>query len=137
MNLKRIFIIVTAIGIALAIYHAYDEIVSYDTSISRACGISPTISCAKVFSYSHPFGIPLYPFGLVWFPLILLVALYMRPRINRMLMLPLLMVGNMFTLYLWFLDIGIVWPAVHAVCPVCLSMYFVNYILTGLAIKAS
>jgi uncharacterized membrane protein len=135
LNLKRIFLSVTAVGIVLAIYHAYGEIVSYDTSISQACGISPTISCAKVFTYSHPFGIPLYPFGLVWFPLIFFVALFMRSNISRMVMLPLLIVGNVFTVYLWFLDFAIVWPAVHAVCPVCLSMYFVNYVLTGLSLK--
>ena len=61
----------------------------------------------------------------------------MKNGINGMVMISLLMVGNMFTVYLWFLDIMIVWPAVHAVCPICLSMYFVNYILTALAARAT
>lgn len=137
MNPRNVFLGIAAVGIVLAVYHAYGEITSYRGTASAACGLSPTVSCVKVFAFSHPFGIPLYPFGLVWFPLVLLVALFMKNGINGLVMTSLLMVGNMFTLYLWFLDIYLVWPAVHAVCPVCLSMYFVNYILTIIAAKAT
>ena len=133
---KRIyysFIIVAAIGIAIAIYHSYDEIVHYSTQASQSCNINAQISCQAVFSFSHPFGIPLYVFGIVWFPLVLIVALLMRPEINRTYMLLLLTIGNLFTVYLWYFDIFVVYPAVEAVCIVCLSMYFLNYILTILA----
>ena len=137
LNLRQVFLGISLAGIALAIYHAYGEITYFEGPGSKSCSITASLSCVKVFAYSHPFGIPLYPFGLVWFPLVFLVALYMKNGINGIAMISLLMVGNMFTVYLWFLDIMIVWPAVHAVCPVCLSMYFVNYCLTALAVKAA
>ncbi len=124
------------VGIVLAVYHSYGEIMSYAGTASTACDIAQSISCVKVFAFSHPFGVPLYPFGLVWFPLVFLNAFLMKNGINGMVMISLLMIGNMFTLYLWFLDLYLVWPAVQAICPVCLSMYFVKYILTGLAAKA-
>jgi uncharacterized membrane protein len=122
-----------AIGIALAIYHAYDEITNYSQPISNACHVTGTLSCSPVFPYSHPFGIPLYIFGIVWFPLLLVVLLFMRPHLEKKIMIPLLMVGNAFTVYLWYLDLAIVLPSVHAICPVCLSMYATNYVLTIVA----
>jgi uncharacterized membrane protein len=131
------FVAVAIIGIATAIYHAYDEIVNYSTPVSQKCSINAQISCQAVFSFSHPFGIPLYVFGIVWFPLVMVVALLMRPKINRTYMILLLTIGNLFTLYLWYFDIFVVYPAVHAFCPVCLSMYFMNYVLTILAALSS
>jgi uncharacterized membrane protein len=127
------FVVVTIIGIALAIYHSYDEIVHYSTETSQVCNINPQFSCQAVFAFSHPFGIPLYVFGIIWFPLLLIVAFLMRPKINRTYMLLLLAIGNLFTVYLWYFDIFVVYPAVHAFCIICLSMYFANYILTAFA----
>ena len=46
-------------------------------------------------------------------------------------MVPVLMVGNLFTLYLWYLEIAVI----HAYCPVCISMYVLNYAMTALAVK--
>jgi uncharacterized membrane protein len=127
------FLAVAIIGIGTAIYHAYDEIVSYSTNVSRSCSINAHISCQAVFAFAKPFGVPLYVFGIVWFPLVFVVALLMRPHINRSYMILLLTIGNLFTVYLWYFDIFVVYPATQAVCPVCLSMYFMNYILTILA----
>jgi uncharacterized membrane protein len=127
------FLAIAAIGIGTAIYHGYDEIVHYSTKTSQTCNINPQISCQAVFAYSHPFGVPLYVFGVIWFPLIFAIALYMRPHIMRREMLLILTIGNLFTVYLWYLDIFIVYPAVHAFCPVCLSLYFMNYALTLVA----
>jgi len=81
------------------------------------------------FAYSNPFGVPLYIFGLIWFPLLLALAIWMRPHINTSIMLPLLMVGNFFTVYLWFVELYIA----GAICPVCVSMYIVNYVMTVIA----
>ena len=37
--------------------------------------------------------------------------------------------GEPLTLYLWYLELAII----HAVCPVCISLYFLNYALTAVA----
>jgi uncharacterized membrane protein len=51
-------------------------------------------------------------------------------RLRGDILLPILMVGNLFTIYLWYLEL----VRIHAICPYCLSLYLVNYILTGLVI---
>jgi uncharacterized membrane protein len=51
--------------------------------------------------------------------------------INGEVLVPLLMVGNLFTLYLWYVELGVI----HAICPVCVSMYVLNYAMTILAAK--
>jgi uncharacterized membrane protein len=131
--LSRVFLALAIAGIALAVYHAYDEITYYSGPATSFCNINKTFSCQQVFAFSHPFGIELYVFGIVWFPLVLIVFLLPQVGLNRMILIPLLMVGNMFTVYLWWFDLAVVYPAVHAFCPVCLSMYFVNYAFTIVA----
>lgn len=132
----KAFIILSAAGFGVAIYHAYDEIVHYSSEVSNSCHISGTFNCAATFPYSHLIGIPLYVFGLVWFPLLLLISIWLRSSPRRSILLPLVMVGNFFTLYLWYLDLAIVFPSTGAICPVCLSMYIINYILTILALAS-
>lgn len=133
----KTFIGLTIVGIGVAVYHSYDEIVHYSTGPSTACHINSTLNCAATFPYAHLFGIPLYAFGLVWFPLLLIVSLIMRPKLNRNILLPLMFIGNLFTVYLWYLDLAIVLPSTGAVCPVCISMYLINYVLTAIAFLSS
>jgi uncharacterized membrane protein len=45
-------------------------------------------------------------------------------------MVPILMVGNVFTLYLWYLELGVI----HALCPVCVSLYVLNYLMTAICV---
>jgi uncharacterized membrane protein len=116
------------LGIALAIYHAYDEVSENFSS----CNINPNISCGNVFFSGHTtlFGVPFYILGLVWFPLLLVLGLWSvrtaAGSLRSEVFLPLLMVGNVFTLYLWYIELAVV----GAICPVCVSLYVVNYLMT-------
>lgn len=80
------------------------------------------------------FGIPFYVLGLVWFPLVLILG-FASTRFGRVplageILLPLLMVGNIFTAYLWYLELAVI----GIVCPLCVSLYVVNYALTGVVL---
>jgi len=130
-NTAKAFIGLSAAGIAIAIYHSYDEIVHYSTHLSNSCNVKNSVlNCSSGFAFSHLFGIPLYVFGIVWFPLLLVVSLIMRRELLGSILLPLLMIGNIFTIYFWYLEIDVVFKNTGSVCPVCISMYVVNYILT-------
>jgi uncharacterized membrane protein len=54
-----------------------------------------------------------------------------RYELESVLML-FLMIGNLFTVYLWYLELGVI----HLICPVCVSLYVVNYALTGVVLWA-
>lgn len=41
------------------------------------------------------------------------------------------MIGNIFTIYLWYLELGVI----GIICPVCVSMYVINYAMTALALR--
>jgi uncharacterized membrane protein len=43
------------------------------------------------------------------------------------------MIGNIFTLYPWFIEIKILGGVF---CPVCVSMYAINYILTFVSLSS-
>jgi uncharacterized membrane protein len=80
------------------------------------------------------YGLSLYVYGLIWFPLMLALGYFTSRKDGSLVgevLLPVLMVGNLFTLYLWYLELGVI----HAVCPVCVSMYALNYVMTILAAK--
>lgn len=83
--------------------------------------------------YASLFGIPYWVFGVAWFPLILVVVLW-RTRLGTkrlgMGLLSVLTVGNVFTGYLWYLDLEIV----KAFTMVYVALYAVNYALTGLVV---
>ncbi|MDG6913671.1 MAG: hypothetical protein JRN34_05185 [Nitrososphaerota archaeon] len=137
-RLTKAFIVVAAVGVAIAILHGYDEITAYSTPISRVCNINNFFSCGSVFASGDvtfppgEYGIPLYIYGLIWFPLMVALGVWYgrkRGSLYGEVMVPVLMVGNMFTFYLWYLELGVI----HAVCPVCISMYVLNYVMTGLA----
>ena len=128
----------------MAVYHGYGEATSFQGAVSSACNafteVNPFLSCSAVFASGyvtippHASGLPLYVLGLTWFPLLALVSVRTGKvgRLNGEILVPLLMVGNVFTHYLWYIELGVV----HALCPVCLGMYIVNYAMTGVASKA-
>jgi uncharacterized membrane protein len=72
--------------------------------------------------------------GLVWFPAVfalgLLTSRLGKKPVNSEILLPVLMVGNIFTAYLWYLELAII----HIICPLCVSLYAVNYALTLIVI---
>src|SRR4029077_8467458 len=112
-----------------------------------ACSISQALSCKTVFASGYttfpPAGsIPGFPgisfwvYGVVWFPLCLLVGLWSIRRHGSpkgSVLVPFLMVGNIFTLYPWDIEIKIL-GGVY--CLVCVSMYVINYILTFVALTS-
>jgi Vitamin K epoxide reductase family len=122
MNLSRPFIVVAALGIFGAFYHAWTE------------GAFSTNYAVVSFSpYASLFGVPYWLFGVVWFPLIFVVALRTtgsgKVGLNRE-MLALLTVGNVFTGYLWYLDLVVV----NAFTVVYALLYATNYALTALVV---
>jgi uncharacterized membrane protein len=136
-KLSKAFLVLAAIGIAVSIYHAYDEITNYSSPLSRSCDINNFWSCTNVFDSGHTtfppgsYGISLWVYGVVWFPLMLVLGYWFikkRGSLRAEVMLPLLMVGNIFTLYLWYLELGVI----HALCPVCISLYTLNYVMTAI-----
>jgi uncharacterized membrane protein len=131
----KIYLILSIAGLVDALYHAYDEI----TENFGQCNLSPTISCQGVFESGHTsiFGIPFFVLGLVWFPLAIIVGLYAFSRggsdstFSGKILVPFLLIGDIFTLYLWYVELGII----HVVCPVCVSIYVINYLMTILTAK--
>jgi len=139
-RLSKAFIVLAAVGIAVAIYHGYDEVTAYSAPGTGICNINSVFSCASVFNSGYtkfppgPYGVDLYVYGLIWFPLMLLLGVRFGRKTGTLsgeVMVPVLMVGNMFTLYLWYLEIAVI----HAYCPVCISMYVLNYAMTALSMK--
>jgi len=120
-NFKLILSIIFAGAIADNIFLAHE----YLTQNFNACSPNAFFSCAVVASsgLTSLFGMPFWAMGLAWFPLILLVGLFL----NKEILFLLLMVGNLFTIYLWYLELGMI----HAICPLCVSLYAFNYVLTA------
>jgi disulfide bond formation protein DsbB len=140
---SKAFIALSVMGIGIAIYHAYGEI----TFSLNSCSLSAALSCKTVFSSGYTTfppagsipglskGIDFWIYGVVWFPLCLAVGLWSLKKYGgpkASVVVPFLMVGNIFTLYPWDIEIRIL-GGVY--CPVCVSMYFVNYILTFVALS--
>ena len=132
----KAYLILSAAGIAVAIYHSYDELAqSFQT-----CNINAQISCGGVFEsgYTSIFGLPFYVLGLVWFPVALALGFFAVKRrpyavtLNGSILLPFLMIGNLFTVYLWYLELGVI----GIICPVCVSLYAINYAMTALAARS-
>ena len=75
----------------------------------------------------------MWVYGVVWFPLMLVLGLWFTrggKSIRGEVLVPILMLGNIFTIYLWYLELGVI----HAICPVCVSLYALNYLMTALAV---
>ncbi|MHB8565474.1 MAG: vitamin K epoxide reductase family protein [Nitrososphaerales archaeon] len=134
-SISKIYLILAGIGIAVAIYHAYDEL----TQNFNSCNINSQVSCEGVFESGHTaiFGVPFYVLGLIWFPLAFILGVFAvqkvqtKTRLNPIILLPFLMIGNIFTLYLWYLELGVI----GIICPVCVSLYIINYAMTALVAK--
>lgn len=122
MRVPLAFIFLSAVGVGEAFYHAWLEN-AFSTNYS-------SVTFAPNASF---FGIPYWVFGVVWFPLILVVALW-STRLGRSPLRPallaLLSVGNLFTVYLWYLDL----ITIRAFTAVYVGLYVTNYALTGLVV---
>jgi uncharacterized membrane protein len=130
----RAFVALAAIGIPDAVYHSYDEVTSYSAP-GTSCSLSSLLSCSRVFQSGHTrfLGLSLWVYGIIWFPLLLAMGIWFarsRGGVDVFLALPVLAVGNLFTLYLWYLELVVI----RAVCPVCVSMYALNYAMTAIAV---
>ena len=121
-------------GTAIAVYHAYGEI----TYTFNSCNLSDVFSCGSVFAsgYTTVLGVDFWVYGVVWFPLCLLVGFWAINRYGRPLgsaVVPFLMIGNIFTVYPWYIEIKLL----HGIyCLVCVSLYIVNYLLTFVALTS-
>jgi uncharacterized membrane protein len=141
---SRAFVALSVMGIAVAVYHAYGEI----TYTLSSCYISSRISCGSVFASGYTTfppagsipgiheGISFWVYGVVWFPVCLIVGLwairkYGAPRGS--VLVPFLMIGNIFTLYPWDIEIRLL-GGVY--CPVCVSLYCINYVMTFVALAS-
>ncbi len=133
LDSKRwIYIALALGGIGVTIYQAWE----YITFNFKACSPNPLFSCQNVAAWAkyHPLSIgglsiPYWTTGLFWFPLSLLIGLLAFRYYSEVILIPFLMIGNIFTIYLWYLELDVI----HSICPVCLSLYLVNYSLTGVA----
>lgn len=131
-KLSAAYLVVAAAGIGLAIYVTND----YLTQNFNSCNINQLFNCGGVYrsGYTSLFGIPFYLTGLVWFPFVFITGLFTskigRRPVSSELLLPILMVGNVFTLYLWYLELVVI----HIICPLCVSLYVVNYALTAVVL---
>jgi uncharacterized membrane protein len=119
---SRFFLVVSFIGITEAVYHAWLE-----------NAFTTNIFLVHYSGFASFFGVPYWLFGVVWFPLIFLVGLWTTRLGHRRLsmeLLILLTIGNVFTAYLWYLDIIVV----RAYTPLYIALYATNYALTGLVV---
>ena len=121
-------------GIAIAANHAYEEIFDIFTS----CSLSNALNCHDVLAYGNDsfLGLRLWVYGVVWFPLCLLIGLWIIRRYGSVVRTNLalfLMIGNIFTIWPWYIEI--VLDGGHY-CPVCMSLYCVNYVMTILALTS-
>lgn len=121
-NASKAFITLSTLGIAAALYHAWSE--------GAFTANFPMVGYAPFASF---FGVPWWVFGVIWFPLILAVGLWTtglgRAGLRKELLI-LLTIGNVFTGYLWYLDIVVI----GAFTFVYVALYAINYALTGLVV---
>ncbi|MDG7011344.1 MAG: hypothetical protein JRN57_04410 [Nitrososphaerota archaeon] len=122
MKASLAFIFLAAVGVVEAFDHA-----SVENAFTTSWGnVSFT-------SYASFMGVPYWLFGIVWFPLVLVIGLW-STRLGRAdlksELLILLTVGNLFTGYLWFLDLDVI----NAFSAAYVGLYATNYALTGLIV---
>ncbi len=119
---SKAFLVLSFAGIIEAIYHAWSE-----------NAFTTNIFLVHYSTFASFFGVPYWLFGIVWFPLIFVVGLWttnLGTKRLSMELLILLTVGNVFTGYLWYLDIFLV----RAYTPVYIALYATNYALTGIVV---
>jgi len=118
--ISKAFIVLSFVGIVEAFYHA---------SLENA--FSTNIFMVHYSPYASFSGVPYWLFGVIWFPLVFLVGLWttgLGRRSLRLELLILLTIGNVFTAYMWYLDIFVV----EAYTLLYVALYATNYALTGL-----
>lgn len=122
MRIPAVFALLSGVGVAEAIYHAYLEN-AFTTNYSRVT-FAP---------YSSLYGVPYWVLGVVWFPIVLVVGLWTtnlcRVGLKEALLI-LLSIGNVTTIYFWYIDSYII----HAYSLVYMGLYVTNYALTGLVV---
>ena len=122
MKASMAFIFLSTVGVAEALYHAWLE-----------DAFTANVSLISYSSYASFFGVPYWVFGVVWFPLVLVIGLWStrfgRANLNKKLLI-LLSIGNVFTAYLWFLDLLVIGTFTAAY----VGLYVTNYALTGLVV---
>jgi hypothetical protein len=122
MRASQAFTLLSMVGVAEAFYHAYQE-----------NAFTTNWFTVKFSGYAALMGVPYWAFGIVWFPLVLVVGLWTTRMGSRGLarkMLILLTVGNIFTGYLWYLDLIVI----NAITPTYVGLYLTNYALTGVVV---
>ena len=122
VRLSKVFAAVAFLGAVGAFYHAWSE-----------GAFTTNYGAVSFSSFSSFYGMPYWVFGVVWFPLVLAVALWLTVRGGDRLpeqLLVILTVGNVFTGYLWFLDLVII----KAFTTVYVLLYSANYLLTALVV---
>ncbi len=122
MRASYAFILLSAAGVAEAFVHAWQE--NAFTTNWWNVPFAP---------YASFYGVPYWIFGVVWFPLLLVVALWstaLGRRDLRRELLILLTVGNVFTGYLWYVDLVLIGTFTAAY----VGLYVTNYALTGLVV---
>jgi Vitamin K epoxide reductase family len=116
------FVLLSAVGVAEAFYHAWQE-----------NAFTTNWSAVSFSGYASLVGIPYWVFGVVWFPLVLVVGIWVtrmgRLDLSRWLLV-FLTVGNVFTGYLWYLDLVVI----NAMTPTYAGLYLTNYALTGIVV---
>jgi len=116
------FIFLSAVGVAEALYHAWLE-----------NAFATNQSLVTYSPYASFFGVPYWVFGVVWFPLVLVLALWAtrvgRKKLRKDLLV-ILSIGNLFTLYLWWVDLLIIGTFNAAY----VGLYVTNYALTALVV---
>jgi hypothetical protein len=143
---SRAFIALSVAGIAVAFYHAYGEITYTVLNANAACNLNNVFNCRGVFGSGYTTfppagsipglgkGIEFWVYGVVWFPLCLVVGLWaIRKHGSPSGLVPFLMVGNIFTLYPWDIEIRIL-GGVY--CLICVSLYCINYIMTFVSLMS-
>jgi uncharacterized membrane protein len=121
-GISRVFLGVSALGILAALYHAWSE-----------GAFTTNFTLVNFAPYSSFYGVPYWVFGVVWFPLVLVVGSWTTKFGTTRLrseVLILLTVGNVFTGYLWYLDLEVI----RAFTFVYVALYAINYVLTGLVV---
>jgi len=122
MKASVAFIFLSVVGVAEALYHAWLE-----------NAFTTNVSVVNYSSYASFFGVPYWVFGVVWFPLMLVIGLWTTHFGHTLLrkdLLIILSLGNVFTAYLWFLDLLIIGVFTAAY----VGLYVTNYALTGVVV---
>ena len=119
---SRLFIALSAVGVFEAVYHAWLE-----------NAFVTNFFVVRYAPFASFFGVPYWVFGVVWYPLLFLVSLRSTGlgsnRLSQRLLV-LLTVGNLFTVYLWYLDLLVI----RAYTVVYVILYVTNYALTGIVV---